>query len=66
MYSIKPYKPVYLYFYGHFAVSNAFLTGTRGFGSGKLLTCDPYLPDPTRKPAELTRTRVLPYERSMK
>ncbi|KAJ7190742.1 CHAT domain-containing protein [Mycena pura] len=37
------------------------VTQTRGFGSGKLPTRDPYPADPTRKPGGSTRTRVLPY-----
>jgi hypothetical protein len=36
-------------------------TCTRGFGSGEQMTRGPYPPDPTRKLAELTGARVLPY-----
>ncbi|KAJ7921831.1 hypothetical protein B0H13DRAFT_2318139 [Mycena leptocephala] len=44
-----------------FVLCACIFTGTRGFGSKKLLTRDPYPLDPTRKPDGFTRTRVLPY-----
>jgi hypothetical protein len=45
--------------------TNVIVTGTRGFGSRKVLTRYPYPPNPTREPDGLTRTRVLHYESRM-
>jgi hypothetical protein len=52
--------PVSSCFWGRFVLCASILTGSRGLGSGKLLTRDPYPLDPTRKPDGFTRTRVLP------